>query len=136
MCFNVDEGTVITRALIEKEDNGRLKKGDIVVCHTTVSEKSPDRPKLAAEAAQYLIDKGIKLFGQDESLITWYTDEQGYRPHDMLLQHGIPLLEMMTNLNALSQEVSFLIAIPGLMKIQGIDSSTTQVVALEGLDVI
>ena len=43
---------------------------------------------------------------------------------------------MLVNLDKLTQDVFFLIAIPGLMKVQGIDSSTTQAVAIEGLEVI
>ena len=36
--FDVEPGTIITREMTEKADNGRIKKGDIVIAHTTVDE--------------------------------------------------------------------------------------------------
>lgn len=54
----------------------------------------------------------------------------------MLLRNDIPLLEMITNLNSLTQDVCFLMALPGLLKVQGIDASPAQVIALEGFEVI
>ena len=58
------------------------------------------------------------------------------RAHDLLLRSDIPLLEMITNLNALSADVCFLMALPGLNKVEGLDASPAQVVALEGFEVI
>ena len=41
-----------------------------------------------------------------------------------------------SNLNSLTQDVCFLMALPGLLKVQGIDASPAQVTALEGFEVI
>lgn len=43
---------------------------------------------------------------------------------------------MITNLNSLTQDVCFLMALPGLLKVQGIDASPAQVTALEGFEII
>jgi kynurenine formamidase len=128
--FDVQGDLVITREMIRKADDGRLKGADIVVLHTSWTKESGTKmPQIASEGAAYFISKGIKVFGVDESIGQSQT-------HDTLLRNGIPLLEMLCNLDKLSQKVSFIIAIPGLMKIQGIDSSTVQAVVLEGMEVV
>ena len=89
---------------------------------------------------QYLLEKGVKLLGFDNSIECglFMKNEKGEedRAHDVLLRNDVPLLEMITNLNALTQDVFFLMALPGLMKVQGIDASPAQVTALEGFEVI
>ena len=54
--------------------------------------------------------------------------------HDILLRNGIPILEWVTNLDKLTQDVAFLVAIPAFGKVIGIDSSPVQVVVIEGAD--
>lgn len=144
--FDVEPGTLITREMAEKADNGRLRKGDIVVVHSSCDETKHisefhsqiEFPMISCGFAEYVIEKGVKLWGQDNSVNVGYWEKHGgrdCRAHDLMLENDIPLLEMMTNLNALTQDVSMLIAIPGLMKIQGIDASPCAAVALEGFDI-
>ncbi len=146
--FDVEPGTIITREMTEKADNGRIKKGDIVIAHTTVDENlmstvfksEVEIPHMSLGFADYLIEKGVKLLGFDNSIECGYfmTNKDGEqdRAHDVLLRNDIPLLEMITNLNSLTQDVCFLMALPGLLKVQGIDASPAQVTALEGFEVI
>lgn len=133
--FDVGADAIITRDMIEKADNGRLKKGDIAIVHTAWKpEMGGEKPEILKDAGQYFLDKGIKYFGQSECLSIFRNGADS--THDLLLKNKIPLLEMLVNLEMLTQDVFFLIAIPGLMKVQGIDSSTTQAVAIEGMEVI
>ena len=140
--FDVREGERITAEMTEKADGGDIKKGDIVCVSTTVpegvnpeTEKAREYPVLTGGAARYLYGKDIKAFGLDCSLDLSKTTEK-VMPHDFFLKNGVPLIEMLTNMEKLTQKVSFLIAIPGLIKIQGVDSSTTPVLAIEGIKVL
>lgn len=140
--FDVPERTTITREMVEKADAGDIKKGDIVCVSTTVPEGiNPEAehekkfPVFSGEATKYLFAKGIKAFALDCSFELGKVSD-GIRPHDYLLKNGIPLIEMLTNLDKLSQKVCYMIAIPGMIKIQGLDSSTTPVLAIEGLEVM
>ncbi|MDO4275798.1 MAG: cyclase family protein [Eubacteriales bacterium] len=147
MYFDVEPGTLITREMAEKVDNGRLRKGDIVIVHTSCDESlhesefssKIDFPMISNGFAEYVIEKGIKLWGQDNSInVGYWEDYNGRRcrAHDLMLENDIPLLEMMTNLDALTQDTVLLLAIPGLMKFEGIDASPCVAVALEGFELL
>lgn len=134
--FDVPAGTVLTREMLEKADGGRLKGGDIVVLRTSWSkEDGGEPPVVEKDGAQYFLEKKIKMFGQDESLTVGGATAPD-TAHDIFLKHNVPLLEMLCNLDQITQDVSFIVAIPGLMKIEGIDSSTTQAVIIEGMEVL
>jgi kynurenine formamidase len=134
--IDVPDGTEVTADMLAALDKDRLQGDDIAVVHTTWQGGPREtKPVLLSDGAQYFVDKGIKLFGQDESLAISKSGVPG-SGHDFLLKNDIPLLEMLCNLDQLTQDVSFIIAIPGLMKIQGIDASTVQAVVLEGLEVL
>lgn len=133
--FDVPADSVITADMIEKADNGRLKEGDIAIVRTSWEKgMKGDKPEIMSDGANYFLSKKIKMFGQDESLSIFKGGKDS--THDILLKNNVPLLEMLCNLDKLTQDVSFMIAIPGLMKVQGIDSSTVQAVVIEGFEVI
>jgi arylformamidase len=133
--FDVPAGTIITRDLFEKMDNGRLKGGDIVVAHSSWKGKEEGPiPNINQACAEYLIEKKIKMFGLDDSVAFFISNED--TAHGLLLKNNIPLLEMLCNLDKISQDISFMIALPGLLKVEGIDSSPVQAIILEGMEVI
>ncbi len=133
--FDVPAGSTITPAMLEAQDAGRLRKGDICVIRTSwTPEVGGEKPEIEADGGKYLMDKGIKLFGQDESLSIFRGGAAS--THDLFLKNNIPLLEMLTNLDKLTQNVAYMSAMPGMLKVQGIDSSTAQVVVLEGFEVV
>lgn len=146
--FDVKPGTIITYDMVKELDNGRMREGDIVIAHTTVDENlmssvfkaEVEIPHMSLGFAEYLIEKKVKLLGFDNSVECGHfmKDKDGNtdRAHDLLLRNDIPLLEMITNMNALTQDVCFLMALPGLNKVKGLDASPAQVVALEGFEVI
>lgn len=145
MVFDEKPGAVIDLETFKRVDNGRLKKGDFLIAHSTVDKSlfhtglvaKVDMPAFTIDCAHYMIEKGITVFGTDASVdFCRFTDENNDRVHDLLLKHDIPLLEMLVNLDQLTQDVSFITAIPGLWAVKGIDSCTTPVVVLEGFDVV
>lgn len=119
----------ITLDMVKAQDNGRLRAGDIIVCRA-LWQKGDDAPKpeMDPDIGPWLLEKGIKLFGQDVSF------ELGGANHDFLLSNDMPLLEMLVNLDKIEQDVALLIAIPGLIEIIGIDSSTTPAIVVEGIE--
>ncbi|HHY83665.1 MAG TPA: hypothetical protein GX505_13460 [Clostridiales bacterium] len=133
--FDVPSDSVITAEMIEKADNGRLKGGDIAIVRTSWKKgMKGDKPEIMKDGAEYFLSKGIKLFGQDESLSIFKGGSSS--THDIFLKNNIPLLEMLCNLDKVTQDVAFLIAIPGLLKVEGIDSSTVAAVVIEGIEVL
>ena len=63
----------------------------------------PDAPFLTGDAARHLVDNGAALVGIDALNIDSAAD--GERPvHTLLLAHGIPVLEHLTNLGALPSD--------------------------------
>jgi len=127
--FDTKGEKAITLDMLKEQENGRLRAGDIIVCRA-LWEKGDDAPKpeMDSDIGPYLIEKGVKLFGQDTSF------ELGGKNHDLLLENNIPLLEMLVNLDKVEQDVALLIAIPGLIEIVGIDSSTTPAMVVEGIE--
>lgn len=150
MNFDLPEGCkAITREMFEKEDNGRIREGDIVFCHckNVVTPEGMDArpidlytkldtPVLAFECGEYLVEKGVKLLGTDHTVSMIASVDGKQWVHDYVLEHNMPVIEMMKDLKVLSEPVSFAIAIPGLMKIKGLDSCTTQIVVLEGIEML
>ena len=95
-----------------------------------------DTPVLAFECGEYLVEKGVKLLGTDHTVSMIASVDGKQWVHDYVLEHNMPVIEMMKDLKVLSEPVSFAIAIPGLMKIKGLDSCTTQIVVLEGIEML
>ena len=84
--------------MIEKADNGRLKGNDIAVVRTSWTNYSKgNKPEIKRDGAEYFLSKGIKMFGQDESLSIFEGGPES--THDILLKNDIPLLEMLCNLD-------------------------------------
>jgi arylformamidase len=139
--FQVSENTLITRKMLTEADNGRLRKGDIVVAHSTCKFLpddlvNPNRPKLSNAATEYLLEKQVKMYGWDNSMGFEHDRSSGsdINGHDTLLKNDVPLLEWICNLEQLVQNVSFLVAMPGLAKVKGVDASPVYAIVIEGAD--
>lgn len=93
-----------------EEENGPVKEGDIILLHFGWEEKYAlgkeaedflkDWPGLSGEAAQYLMEKKVKAVGSDALALDPFGSED-YPCHTILLGHGIPILENVTNLRKL-----------------------------------
>lgn len=92
-----------------------------------------DHPYLSGEAAQWLVDRGVKLLGMDSPT----PDDPRSGPHNppdspnhqILLGAGVILVEYLCNLKALTSTTVELIALP--LKLRGADGSPVRCIAIE-----
>lgn len=119
----------IDRALFEGKD---LKNKAVLVQtdwskHWRTDQYFENHPFLTAAAAQYLKEAGVKLVGIDSHNIDDIEDLQ--RPtHTILLGADIPIVEHMTNLDAIGQEEFYFTALPP--KIKGFGTFPVRAVAM------
>ncbi len=104
--------------------------GHAVVLHTGWSEhwRNPDyfsaHPCLSAGAAECLVDCGVQLVAVDMPSV----DRAPYPAHQILLGAGVPIVENLTNLDAIGADWFQLIVLP--LKLTGRDASPVRAVAL------
>jgi arylformamidase len=85
-------------------------------------------PFLVESAARWCVDRGAALVGLD--CLTEVPGDQEFPVHKTLLGAGIPILEYIRNLRALSEKKVWLFALPIL--VHGAEGSPVRAVALEG----
>ena len=85
-------------------------------------------PYLVESAADWCVDRGVRLVGLD--CLTEEPGDRHFPVHRKLLGAGIPILEYIRNLGALTQRRVWLIALPVL--VTGAEASPVRAVALEG----
>lgn len=112
---------------------GRILPGDMIIFHFDCSKhygtaRGHDRPYLTQEAVRWLIAKEIQLIGSDASGIE-VKGVPNQPNHQALFEHNIPIIEFLANLDQLTQERVWLMALP--MKLRGLDSSPVRVIAIE-----
>ncbi|HTT65057.1 MAG TPA: cyclase family protein [Bryobacteraceae bacterium] len=83
-----------------------------------------DHPCLAADAAQFLVDCGVHLVGVDMPSV----DRAPYPAHQILLRAGVPIVENLTNLEAIGADLFRLLVLP--LKLAGRDASPVRAVAI------
>jgi arylformamidase len=125
----------ITRSDFELQASS-LKKGDIAVIrtgwetHWNLSDYVAGTPHISNEAAQWLVDKGVKLVAGDVAL---FCDPRvpptELIPDKILLEHDIPYINGLVNLAAISKPRFKIIALP--LKVKGVTGAPVRVVALE-----
>lgn len=109
-------------------------RGEILLVGNGRFTVEEEKPYISKEAAQWMVDQGIKLLGMDHKV---QYDEPGaesltdMHTHVKLLGHDIPFLENMAHFDRLTESHVFFIALP--VSIVGLDSWPVRAVALEGL---
>ncbi len=99
--FDVPAASRITREMVEEYAGDDLRAGTWSCSHLEGRNLRAGRAAHAGAGGGRVPDqKGIRLFGQDNSIETGESTG-GLRPHDMFLSSGIPLLEMLTNTSKL-----------------------------------
>jgi arylformamidase len=83
-----------------------------------------DHPCLTADAAQYLVDCGVQLVGVDMPSV----DRAPYPAHQILLRAGVPVVENLTNLDAIGAGPFRIVVLP--LKLAGRDGSPVRAVAI------
>ena len=124
-------GEAITPAHLERVG---VRRGDIVLIGNSRATRREDVQHVRRDAAKWLADTGVKLVGFDdtagieeifEALETMYT-------HRHLLSNGIPMIEMLVNLDQLRARRFFFIGLP--YRVVGLDGWPIRALALEPLE--
>ncbi len=121
-------GNEIRRDHIERRLNAPLR-AHAAVLHTGWSKYwgAPGyftgHPCLAADAAQFLVDCGVQLVGVDMPSV----DRAPYPAHKILLGAGVPIVENLTNLDAIGADLFHLVVLP--LRLAGRDGSPVRAVA-------
>jgi kynurenine formamidase len=118
-----------------------VREGDIVLVRTDWTEKHwgnfptyyMESPYCAAEAAQWLVDRGARAIGFDCfseycARLPDFTSEE-FIIHKVILENGRILMQQMTNLSALPTEGRFQFFAP-FIKIDGAEGSPARFFAL------
>ncbi len=109
-----------------------LRNGDIVLVHTgfdrNYGKKNYNRPYLSLASLEWLVERKIVCLGIDASGIERYK-AQSQPGHILLFEHGIPIIEELTNLGSITQQRFFFIALP--IPIVKADSCPVRAVAIE-----
>jgi len=121
----------------ELEQSGVVvNPGDILLLHTGWDEKfeSPDynlHPYLSVDAAQWMVKKGVKMFGIDCITVDLPTPLRpkgfDFPVHRTLLGNGVLIAENMTNLGKIAGRKTRIIALP--LKVKGSDAGHARIVA-------
>jgi len=85
-------------------------------------------PYLTPSAADWAVANAAALVGMD--CVTEKPGERDFPVHRRLLEAGIPLLENLTNLDALTEPVVWLVALP--IKVSDVEAAPVRAVAIEG----
>ena len=111
---------------------GGIRGGDIVFCNIGGARfyGTPDyalSPYFSPPAMRWLVAQGMKMMGVDAGGVEVPGSEEHVN-HHALFDHGIPLIENLTNLDALPTSRFTVFALP--VAIAGLDSFPLRVVAL------
>lgn len=130
------------RALIKIEHLGDIEKrftaGESLLLKTGWSRHADNPeiyrdglPRISEALANWCVEKRVSILGVEAPSIADVNDiEEVTRIHKILLSGGVTIVEGLTNLEELSQEKVFFIALP--LKIEGCDGAPVRAIAIEG----
>jgi kynurenine formamidase len=122
-------GGEIRREHIEARATAPLH-GHAAILHTGWSKQwgAPnyfsEHPSLAADAARFLVERGVQLVGVDMPSV----DRAPHPAHQILLRAGVPIVENLTNLEAIGADLFQLLVLP--LKLAGRDGSPVRAAAI------
>ncbi|MBI4526210.1 MAG: cyclase family protein [Deltaproteobacteria bacterium] len=121
----------------ELEDSGvPVNRGDILMLYTGWDEKfeSPDynlHPYLSVDAAEWMVAKGVKLFGIDCITVDLPTPlrQKGFDfpVHKILLGNGVLIAENVANLGKIVGRKTRILALP--LRVKGSDAAHARIMA-------
>ena len=117
---------VLTAEVLKQADRGRTSEGDMVILRNHLA---PEKAALTVDAGHWLVEKEVVLLGFDTSVSTGKDKQVNRDFHDVVMGKGICLLEVLANLDALTQTEVFFVCAP--LRIKGLDSSPVRAFALE-----
>ena len=113
-----------------------VKRGDILMLHTGWDEKfdSPDynlHPYLSVDAAEWMVKRGIKMFGIDCITVDLPTPLRpkgfDFPVHRTLLGNNVLIAENVTNLGSIVGKQTRILALP--LRVKGSDAGHARIVA-------
>jgi arylformamidase len=112
---------------------GGIRRGDIVFCNLGGARFYGTRdyalsPYFSPEAMRWLVAQGMKMMGVDAGGVEVPGSEQHIN-HHALFDNDIPLIENLTNLDALSKPRFMVYALP--VAVAGLDAFPLRVIAVE-----
>jgi kynurenine formamidase len=128
-------------ACITREDfeirGSRLKEGDIAVIrtgwdsHWNAADYVSATPYISNEAAEWLVEKRVKLVAIDTPILDdpRISVKEELLPDKILVRHGIPYINGLVNLGAISSTRFRFMALP--LKIKGVSGAPVRVIGLE-----
>jgi arylformamidase len=135
MQHKAPKGTIDAMDL-EEAIGQKVKEGDMLLIRTEWSKNygaenyHSDSPYLTAEAAEWCIQRGVRLVGADCHPTKHGDPASGFKL--MVLGAGIPFLSNIDNLDQISKERVTLMAFP--LNFIGVEASMVRAVVLEGDD--
>lgn len=124
--------------MVTKEDvvkaaqQAGMKSGDMVFCHTQYYvDAAVKSPFYKLEAIKWLVDQKIRLLGVEGEMENLLIGDEleDFPNHTALFEKGIPMIEYVTNLDALLNTRFLAITLPA--KIVGLESIPVRVVGIE-----
>jgi len=114
-----------------------LNKGDIAVLYTGWGEKRAmtaeymyEWPYITEDGAQWLVDRGVKMICIDGMSAGGWPEGTGAPPHNVLLKHGVVIVEELYMDDALLEEDEwYIVAFP--IKLQDFGGAPCRVVAMK-----
>ena len=112
---------------------GGIRRGDIVFCNIGGARfyGTPEyglSPYFSPPAIRWLVAQGMKMMGVDAGGVEVPRSEEHVN-HHALFDNGIPLIENLANLDALTQPRFTVFALP--VAVAGLDSFPLRVIAME-----
>jgi arylformamidase len=130
----------ITAEALDIASKGRIGKGDVVIIDSPykllpfTEKTNTDEDKrlfIGVESANWFKDKQVKSVGFGDGVSIENSNEDVRPFHDILMANDITFIEVLKNLDQLTQEVFLISFMP--LPIKGIDSSPVRPIAIEGL---
>ncbi|MEA4853679.1 MAG: cyclase family protein [Christensenella sp.] len=117
--------------------DGLVKDGDVVLLYTGWGEKRAmtaeymyEWPYIAADGAQWLVDRGVKMVCIDGMSAGGWPEGTGRPPHEVLLSNEVIIVEeVYMNEELLEEEEWYVTAFP--IKLQGFGGAPCRVVAMK-----
>jgi kynurenine formamidase len=122
--------------------SARVQPGDSLLLRTGWSRHIADAaiyrdqlPRVGEDLARWCVERRIKLLGvEPPSVADVGSLEELTTIHQILLKGGVTIVEGLANLEQLTQERCFFVALP--LKIEGCDGAPVRALAFEGDDIV
>lgn len=132
-CCAIDAKAAGPRGLLKEEDvkvwenkHQKLSKGDVVLLNFGWYKRwkimpegqsyLKDFPGLSEDAARYFVKQGVRLVGVDTIALEVFRDfpfmPSDFPAHVVLLENDIPIIENLTNLDAIPPTGAFFVCLP------------------------